>query len=342
MNQDIYTHVFPWEKLLDWYTIHGRQHLPWRQYDLPIHILLYRVWLSEILLQQTQWFFEKIIHTYPSIDSLSGATYDEFFPYYQWLWYYSRARNILKTAKIIHTEYGGIFPDDTKLLQKLPWVGPYTAQAIRSFWYNIPTLAWDTNLEKVFSRYFYGNKYQKLTDDEKNNIQTTLLAFIDWTPYESHHGIARDINNALMDFSSMIDLKNPYQIDWENYPIPYGVWYNSRWSIEPITEKTTKSFPIPDATALVFLHENHAIYFSENTETYEPFILAPGLTRDSRKYIQDSFRERYMLELSVRPPHKKWLSKDGKPYIAVNAQIQTGKENFIKYIKKESKSYILP
>jgi A/G-specific adenine glycosylase len=347
MNQDIYTHIFPWKKLLDWYSIHGRQHLPWRQYDLPRDILLYRVWLSEILLQQTQaervkWFFEKIIHTYQSIEYLSEATYDEFFPYYQWLWYYSRARNILKTAKMVHREYGWVFPNDTKLLQKLPWVGPYTAEAIRSFGYNIPTLAWDTNLEKVFSRYFHGNKYQKLTTDEKNNIQTTLLAFIDSNTHQSRDGIARDINNALMDFSSMIDLKNPDQIDWDNYPIPYGVWYKSRWSLEPKEEKKIQSFPIPDATILVFLHENHTIYLSENSETYEPFILPAWLTRDSRKYIKDIFRERYQLELSVRPPHKKWLSKNEKPYISVNAQIQAGQYKFIAYTKQEAKSYILP
>lgn len=53
-----------------------------------------------------------------------------------------------------------------------------------------------------------------------------------------------------------------------------------------------------------------------------PFILTPSLSRDTRKYIQYTFRTRYGLEVSVRPPHKKWLSKDGKPYIAVNAQIQ--------------------
>jgi A/G-specific adenine glycosylase len=338
---------FPWKTLLDWYKLHGRHSLPWRQYDLTENIRLYRVWLAEILLQQTQadrvvWYFDRIIYTYPSIESLANASYEEFFPYYQWLGYYSRARNILKTAKIISEEYTGLFPRETEKLIQLPWVWPYTAEAIRSFGYNIPTLAWDTNLEKVFARYTTGNKYNRLSESEKSYLRESFSEFMKTHEYHAHHGIARDMNNALMDFASMIDLKNPSQIDWENYPIRSGVWYETRGTLEPVIEKISQSFPTPDATIIVFLHENHRIYYSESQSQYTPFILPPALTRETRKYIQDIFRERYNIELSVRPPHKKWLSQEGKPYIAVNAQIQAGRAEFTKYMKKELDSYILP
>lgn len=83
------------------------------------------MWISEILLQQTQAervisYFEKILQKFPNIASLSNSNYDEFFPYYQGMGYYSRARNILKTAKIIYEKYSMEFPENKLSLQKLP------------------------------------------------------------------------------------------------------------------------------------------------------------------------------------------------------------------------------
>lgn len=64
------------------------------------------------------------------------------------------------------------------------------------------------------------------------------------------------------------------------------------------------------------------VHISKLSDEYRPFLLSPALQRDTRKYVQEYFRDTYSLELSVRPVHKKWLSEDGKPYIAVNAQVQ--------------------
>ncbi len=140
-----------------------------------------------------------------------------------------------------------------------------------------------------------------------------------------------------MDFAATVDLKNPSTIDWENYPIKSGRFYETRGSEEPTEVKKSVSFPTPDAKVVVILHQDHRVYYSETTPEYSPFVLPPALTHDTRRYIQDSFREKYRLELSVRPVHKKWISDDGKPYIAVNAQIQTGdSEQFEKYTKSEA------
>lgn len=140
-----------------------------------------------------------------------------------------------------------------------------------------------------------------------------------------------------MDFAATVDVKNPSSIDWENYPIPSGLWYDTRGSLEPQETKKAESFPTPDATLVVILHQDHRVYYSEDSSSYTPFILPPSLSRDTRKYVQDTFREKYSLELSVRPAHKKWLSGDGKPYIAVNAQIQTGTHDFREYSKSDAK-----
>lgn len=117
---------FPWQNIVDFYKKSGRHHLPWRDYSLSDEKnLIYRVWISEILLQQTQaervvTYFEKILQKFPTIADLAKSDYDEFFPYYQGMGYYSRARNILKTAKIVSEEYSEGFPKDKKILQKLP------------------------------------------------------------------------------------------------------------------------------------------------------------------------------------------------------------------------------
>lgn len=174
-------------------------------------------------------YFQKVLERYPDIESLARSDYDEFFPYYQGMGYYSRARNILKTAKKIVEENDGIFPRNIADLKKLPGIGEYTARAILAFGCGEPYLAWDTNLEKVFSRYYHGRKDQKLSLEEKEKIEKNFRDFIA-KKYEisDRIQIVRTINNALMDFSSGIDLKNPNNIDWESYPIQCGVFYNTR------------------------------------------------------------------------------------------------------------------
>jgi hypothetical protein len=110
---------------------------------------------------------------------------------------------------------------------------------------------------------------------------------------------------------------------------------------EIIEKKISTSFPIPDAQIVVILHQDHRIYYSLPMELYSPFILPASEDRDTRKYVQDYFRKKHQLELSVRPVHKKWLSKEGKPYIAVNAQIQAGDASiFEQYSKSDMKASI--
>ena len=96
---------FPFHIILDWYKTHGRHDLPWRHKQTPYH-----VWISEIFLQQTQVtrvreYFNNVVERFPDIESLAATNYDTFFPYYKGLGYYSRARNMLKTAKIIVDQY---------------------------------------------------------------------------------------------------------------------------------------------------------------------------------------------------------------------------------------------
>ena len=368
--------TFPWMTLIEWYKENGRHNLEWRDYTIEQDILAYRIWLSEIFLQQTQvervrGYFDRILKVYPTVNALAWASYEVFFPYYQWMGYYSRARNLLKTASIISTDYAGKFPREKSLLQKLPGVWWYTSSAIMAFGFWEAYLAWDTNLEKVFARYFHRSRLDRLTETEKNIIEINFRDFIgSYTSITDREKAVRAINNALMDFAATIDLKNPDMIDWDNYPIQSGEFYATRGALEPREIKKSQSFPTPDATVIVILHKDHKEYYSphdcqsprsddlslwnrdtewQNTVpksflhslrwkdediSYHPFILPSSLTRDTRKYVQDFFREKYGLELSVRPAHKKWISEEGKPYIVVNAQIQVWEHPFIIFKKK--------
>lgn len=138
-------------RLLDWYTEHGRR-LPWRDTCDP-----YRIWISEIILQQTRVsqgydYFLRFVRRFPDVQSLSAATDDEVMRQWQGLGYYSRARNLHKAARQI-TEMGH-FPTDYDAIRRLHGVGDYTAAAIASFAFGLPHAVVDGNVYRVLARYF--------------------------------------------------------------------------------------------------------------------------------------------------------------------------------------------
>lgn len=338
---------FPFQELNAWYKKNGRHDLPWRKYDYKEKQLGYRVWLAETMLQQTQVervkeYFHNILAAFPTIEDLAKTSYEEFFPYYKWLGYYSRARNMLAAAQMVVQDFWWVFPKETEKLRKLPGVWPYTAEAIRAFAYDIPTLSFDTNLEKIFSRYYYGNKYQKLHKNEKSKI---LEDFI------QSKIPARDINNALMDYGATVSLNNISGLDWKNYPLTCSKFYQTLGTLEPIKEKKKSTFPSKKAHIICILHENHKKYFSPSWFTGIPLIergqkkspskreMSEGQREfqvfyigknnwNPRAMIQQYFLERYGLELSVRPPEIKSYNREETPYMICYAQIQSGSHSF--------------
>lgn len=140
-------------ELLQWYDKNGR-HLPFRGTHDP-----YRVWLSEIMLQQTRTetvgaYYERFLLRFPDVHALALASEEEVLKVWEGLGYYSRARNLQKAAKIIVDVYDGHFPKDFELLKKLPGVGDYTAAAISSISFDLPFPAMDGNLTRVFARLY--------------------------------------------------------------------------------------------------------------------------------------------------------------------------------------------
>lgn len=137
--------------LLLWYDAHRRT-LPWRGESDP-----YRVWLSEIMLQQTQTetvkgYYARFLERFPTVSDLASAEESQVLKLWEGLGYYSRARNLHAAAKRVAGEMGGIFPDTAEGLRKLPGVGPYAANAIASIAYGEPVPALDGNQARVLCR----------------------------------------------------------------------------------------------------------------------------------------------------------------------------------------------
>ncbi|THD69552.1 A/G-specific adenine glycosylase [Robertkochia marina] len=142
-----------YQHIINWYTDNKRD-LPWRNTRNP-----YKIWLSEIMLQQTRVeqglpYYNKFVNKFPTVHHLSAASEDLVMKMWQGLGYYSRARNLHATAKYISHELDGRFPDNYKDLKKLKGVGEYTAAAIASFSYDEPAPVVDGNVYRLLSRYF--------------------------------------------------------------------------------------------------------------------------------------------------------------------------------------------
>lgn len=141
-------------KLMQWHDVDNHRTMPWKEEKDP-----YKIWLSEIILQQTRTeqglpYYLRFTETYPTIKDLAAAPDEEVFRIWQGLGYYNRCRNMLAAARYITNELKGIFPGKYEDILALKGVGPYTAAAIASFAYNLPHAVVDGNVYRVLSRFF--------------------------------------------------------------------------------------------------------------------------------------------------------------------------------------------
>ena len=140
------------KKLVAWQQTHGRNSLPWQNTRDP-----YRVWLSEIMLQQTQVttvldYYAKFLNRFPAVADLAAASSDDVLGLWSGLGYYSRARNLHRCAQDVVALHGGQFPQSAQLLQTLPGIGPSTAAAIASFCFAERVAILDGNVKRVLTR----------------------------------------------------------------------------------------------------------------------------------------------------------------------------------------------
>ncbi len=195
MKQHILNAKYLETQLLTWYAQHQRD-LPWRHTTDP-----YRIWLSEVILQQTRVkqgmpYYERFVAAYSTVEALAAAPQDEVLRLWQGLGYYSRAHNMHHTAQQVVEHYGGVFPTTYRDLIALKGVGKYTAAAIASFAYNESVAVVDGNVYRVLARLF------GLRDDIGSSGGQKVFAQKAQELVSQHH--AREYNQAIMEFGATL------------------------------------------------------------------------------------------------------------------------------------------
>jgi len=182
-------------RLTKWYQSHGRS-LPWRESRDP-----YRIWISEIMLQQTTVkavipYYTRFLDRFPTLSALADATEEEVLQYWEGLGYYSRGRNLRRAAQAIQSQYAGRFPQSPEEIQKLPGIGRYTAGAISSFAFDIPAPIVEANTLRLYCRLlgFDG-------DPRSRSGQELLWDFASALQPPDRAGI---LNQALMELGSLV------------------------------------------------------------------------------------------------------------------------------------------
>lgn len=179
-----------------WHQNHNQRELPWKEEKD-----VYRIWLSEIILQQTRaeqgWkYYERFVQQFPTVQQLAVAPLEEVYKLWEGLGYYTRCRNLHATAGYIVKELNGQFPDTYEGLLKLKGVGPYTAAAIASFGFNLPHAVVDGNVFRVLSR-FFGEKEPIDSTKGKKLFEALANACLDADAPAFY-------NQAIMDFGATV------------------------------------------------------------------------------------------------------------------------------------------
>jgi A/G-specific adenine glycosylase len=230
--------------VLKWYDQHGRK-LPWRE-----SADAYRIWLSEVMLQQTTVaavvpYFERFTARFPDVQSLAEADVDEVLRLWEGLGYYSRARNLHRASRAIVSEHAGQFPSEVEALQTLPGIGRYTAGAISSFAFDQPAAIVEANTERLYARLL------ALRDDVRASASHKLLwQFAEELVPDKRAG---DFNQALMDIGSK--LCRPVDPDCESCPLQKycGAFRNGLQKEVPVRKPAVAITAITEL-AVVLMH----------------------------------------------------------------------------------------
>lgn len=187
------------QRLLRWYDQHGRKHLPWQNPITP-----YRVWVSEIMLQQTQVdtvvpYFERFMARFDSVQALAAAPTDQVLHLWTGLGYYARARNLHRCAQTIVEQYNGQFPADVDLLAALPGIGRSTAAAITSIAFEQPTAILDGNVKRVLARHAAIGGWPG-----QNKVADQLWAIAEHNMPQTR---CRDYTQAIMDLGATVCMR---------------------------------------------------------------------------------------------------------------------------------------
>jgi A/G-specific adenine glycosylase len=184
------------QAVIQWFAEHGRTHLPWQQNPTPYH-----VWVSEIMLQQTQVstvipYYERFMLRFPTVASLAGASIDDVLHHWAGLGYYARGRNLHKAAQLVVEQHQGNFPDTLEGLVELPGIGRSTAGAILSLGHHKPATILDGNVKRVLARVYAIDTWP----DERQTLKKLWMIAESLTPLKNIEAY----NQAMMDLGALL------------------------------------------------------------------------------------------------------------------------------------------
>ena len=243
------------EKLLGWYDSNKRD-LPWRRTQDP-----YKIWISEIMLQQTRVdtvipYYERFLDWFPTIADLAQAPEEKLLKAWEGLGYYSRVRNMQKAAQQIMEDHGGIFPSSYDEISKLKGIGPYTAGAIASIAFSLPEPAVDGNVMRVLARLFEVD-YDIGIPTNRKIFQAMMEVLID----PDRPG---DFNQALMDLGS--DIESPVNPRPEESPVKEFSAAYQHGTMDRYPIKAPKKKPVPVYLTAFIIKDSQGRYLLEKNE----------------------------------------------------------------------------
>jgi A/G-specific adenine glycosylase len=218
--------------LLKWHKYKNDRKMPWKGEKNP-----YRIWLSEVILQQTRvdqgWaYYEKFLQAFPTVHDLAGAPEKKVFKLWEGLGYYNRCRNLITTAKKIDAEYNGEFPNTYETILSLKGIGPYTAAAIASFAFRLPHAVVDGNVTRILSRYF--GEFTPIDSSKGKKIFAELAdSLLDREQPDLY-------NQAIMDFGATVCLPRNPLCNECTQNTGCQAWQKGWTSELPVKEKSTR------------------------------------------------------------------------------------------------------
>ncbi len=295
-------------KLIDWYEVNKRD-LPWRNTNNP-----YKIWLSEIILQQTKVsqgleYYLKFVKNYPTVEDLANADEESVLKDWQGLGYYSRARNLHASAKYINQELKGEFPNTYNEIIKLKGVGDYTASAISSFVFNEKNAVVDGNVYRVLSRFFG----LRIPIDSSKGIKEFKKLAQSIIPNDEP-GI---FNQAIMEFGAI--QCTPKKPDCSNCPFSDNCFALENKQIDFLPVKKSKITVKPVYFYYFIIQANQKVLMKKRTEKgiwqnlYDfPLIETSSEIKDKKK-IEERFKAKYKSQwegqfTSISEPRKHLLS----------------------------------
>jgi A/G-specific adenine glycosylase len=277
------------EPLLNWYKKNARV-LPWRENADP-----YRVWVSEIMLQQTRVdaviaYFNRFMEALPTIQDLANAEEAVVLKLWEGLGYYSRARNLKKTAEIVCNEYGGNFPTEYKELLSLPGIGKYTVGSISSIAFGLPRAAVDGNVLRVItrleenSRDIMDEKFRREIAEQLEKVYPT--------------GQCSEFTQSLMELGAMICVPNGAP-KCEECPLKEGcrAHQNNTWEQYPVKKEKPKRKKIDKTVFLLHCGNEMAIEKGEDTGLLAGLWKFPNVEQKMKK----AEIEEWLSEQSLKP-----------------------------------------